>query len=228
MSIFSQLSRFFGKAPTGHGFVRGRGFTLVELLTVFAVITILTTVFLLQQRRFDSSTLLRSLGYSISLSIRQAQVYGSSVRQFGASSTGFNYNYGVYFSGSGLSCANGNNTCYVLFADVNDNNLYTSSPTDEKVQQFDLHNGYSITKFCATVATGGVLGSSHCSTGASPIHSLTVYFERPNPDALFSTDIGSETYSSAYIQIVGPNGGADTRSITVTSTGQISVGAFGS
>jgi prepilin-type N-terminal cleavage/methylation domain-containing protein len=92
MSIFSQLSRFFGSPRVRHA---AKGFTLVELLVVFAIMTLITALILFQHRRFDSSTLLRSLAYSIALSIRQSQVYGTSVRQFGSN---FNYSYGVYFA----------------------------------------------------------------------------------------------------------------------------------
>ncbi len=42
-------------------------------MVVVAIITFLTGIFLFQQKRFDSSTLLRSLAYSVALSVRQAQ-----------------------------------------------------------------------------------------------------------------------------------------------------------
>lgn len=193
-----------------------RGFTLIELLVVLAIMTIMTTLILFQHRSFDSSTLLRSLTYSVALSIRQAQVYGTSVRQFGTGSGSFNYSYGVYFS-------SGDASHYQLFADVNGDKLRASNGSED-VNQFTLGTGYSIVKFCATISGG----SQHCSTGASPITSLTIYFRRPNPDARFSSSASSEVYSDAYIQIVGPSGVPSTRSISVTSTGQISVGALGS
>ncbi len=182
---------------------------------------ILTTVLLFQHKRFDSSTLLRALAYSAALSMRQAQLYGTSVRQFNNS---FDYSYGVYFSSNpanDLSCTNGASTCYVLFADINGDHLYTVA---EKVQQFNLGKGYSIVKFCGTIAGGG----PHCSTDGSPITSLTIYFRRPNPDAQFLSSASAETYSRAYVQLVGPTGGTDTRGVTITSTGQISVGELGS
>ncbi len=214
MLIFSHLFRFSGKKPAVRSVARGRGFTLIELLMVIAIMSILTAILLLQHRRFDSSTLLRSLAYSVALSMRQAQIYGTSVRQFGSS---FNYSYGVYFTAGNY---------YYLFSDVNNDRVRAANGSED-VQRFTIGTGYSVVKFCGTVVSGGTVGP-HCSTGATPITSLTILFKRPNPDAQFFTSAAGETYSDAYIQLVGPTGGTDTRGVTVTATGQISVGALGS
>ncbi|HVV15094.1 MAG TPA: prepilin-type N-terminal cleavage/methylation domain-containing protein [Candidatus Paceibacterota bacterium] len=217
MSIFSPHSRSFFKKPFRRLLGKGRGFTLIELLVVVAIITIMTTVLLLQQRKFDSSTLLRSLAYSIALSVRQAQVYGTSVRQDSATS-GFTSDYGVFFyKGEGTSN-------YYIFADSGTKDhcragwavtgFCSSNAGNEDVQQFKLGPGYSILKFCATT-------SSNSQVCTPTLDWLSIYFKRPNPDAFFATSAGG-TYKSAYIQIVGPDG-VTTRGITVTTTGQIIV-----
>ena len=71
MSIYS---RWFSRGS------KRRGFTLIELLVVMSIMLILTSLFILRQQRFNSSTLLQSLAYSVALSVRQAQVYGTSIR----------------------------------------------------------------------------------------------------------------------------------------------------
>ena len=189
-------------------------------MVVLAIMTILTTVFLLQQRRFDSSTLLRTLAYSIALSVRQAQTYGSSVRQFDTSANGFKYSYGLSFS------TDANH--YYLFADVNGDKIYETSPTDETVQKFTINTGYSITKFCGILPNGT---DQSCTTGTTPggtpITSLTLYFKRPDPDAQFSAtnsagNANGETYCAVYVQVQG--GGGDTRAIKITTTGQVLIG----
>lgn len=185
---------------------------------------VLTSIFLIRQRNFDSTTVLRSLAYSIALSVRQAQVYGTSIKDTGAFAGGSAARaYGIYFD-------SGNTDNYKLFADLNNDGQYTASP-DETVKIFKINKGYVITKFCAT--TGG--GSQSCWTPvSSSITSLTVLFRRPSTDACFATSaqsaacqIGaSPVYSTGYVQLTG--GASDTRSVTVTLTGQISVGAQGS
>src|SRR3990167_3654568 len=187
------------------------GFTLTELMVVVTIMTLLTGVFLFQQRQFDSTTLLRSLAYSVALSIREAQTYGLSVRSFGGEFPA----YGILFDIS-------NNDEYVLFADTNGDGQYNGS--GEIVDSYVLQGNYEISDICATN------GPELCGIGW-----MTVTFKRPNPDACIATSDpggnnvcnGSNTplYSQGRVHI-GVSGGA-TRSVTVTTSGQISVGAVG-
>jgi hypothetical protein len=190
-------------------------------MVVTAIITIMTSVLLFQQRKFDSTTILRSLGYSVALSIRQAQIYGGAVKQFDISSNAFNYNYGIYTS-TALACPSGAwNTCYQLVADLNTNDV-TNTALYQAVQTFKISKGYSINKFCV------VRTSDNFYLCSPTISFLNIYFKRPNPEANIVTDRSSlgETYSSASIQVIGPDG-VSTRSATTTVTGQITVGGAG-
>jgi hypothetical protein len=194
-------------------------------MVVLAIMTILTTVFLFQQKKFDSSTLLRSLAYSVALSVRQAQVYGSSVRQFDTSANGFKYSYGLYFGTTQIVDSSHH---YYLFADVNGDKVYTATPVDETVQKFTIGQGYTILRFCGILNSG----DQSCTTGSTgvgqTIDSLSIFFKRPNPDAQFySTVSGSasgETYCAVYIVLQGP--GDDYRTVKVTTTGQIQIGSI--
>ncbi len=215
MLTFSHHLRRFGKrAPVGGP----RGFTLIELLVVSSIIVIITMVLLLRQSQFDSSTILRSMGYSVALSVRQAQVYGTSV--LGSANGGsvqYAPAYGLYFS-------NTTPNSYVLFADFNNNGAYDAA--SETVKVFSLSAGYTVSEACAKLSggTNRCTGSDDTATAATT-NSVTILFRRPNPDAVFATDIPSEQYTSAYVQIRSPNG--TTRSVVVTSAGQISVQAPG-
>ncbi len=176
MSISFTHSRSSGsRAPAARGLSRAKaGFTLIELMVVLAIMTILTAVFLFQQQKFDSSTLLRTLGYSIALSVRQAQLYGSSVRQFDTTANGFQYSYGIYFSNSTAQ--------YTLFADVNGDKVYSGS--GEKVQTFVLSPGYTIAKVCGIGVNGtdqSCIPSGSGVGNGTNIGSLTIYFKRPDP-----------------------------------------------
>jgi hypothetical protein len=204
-------------------------------MVVIAIMTILTSILLIRHRQFDSSTLLRSLAYKIALSIREAQVYGTSARQFGSGATSsFTSNYGIYFSSGNY---------YYLFAEgVNGDKCRagatacSSNPGTEDVQRYSIGTGYTLKTFCGMNSTVMNCSSACPLTLPSGIVTcvpnvitwLTVYFRRPNPDAQFYTSSGPGPYSAAYVQLWGPTKGAtDTRGITVTSTGQISVGEQG-
>lgn len=184
------------------------GFTLIELLVVSGLVVVITVAILFRQAQFNSTTLLRSLAYSAALSFREAQVFGTSVRETAVGSNSFVKNYGVYVN-------RGTTNSYILYADVNDNNTYDSG---EAVETYTIGRGYALNRFCGVLQ--GV-SSTHCSNDASPIDWMVVYFKRPNPDALFSSSQGGEAYSAAFVEFISDNG--DTRAAKVSSTGQITV-----
>ncbi len=185
---------------------------------VSAIILIITVFIFFQQSKFNSATVLRSLTYSVALSLRQAQVYGVSVRESSPGSGVFGSGYGVYFP-SGVT------TQYYIFSDNNSNGQYDSG---EELPVYTLGSGYTISNICVMLSGTANL---QCASGTgTAITKLTVYFRRPNPDACFATDqasgacvtAASAVYSTAYIQ-VRSTGNGDTRSIKVSSTGQIAV-----
>ncbi|MEK7613168.1 MAG: prepilin-type N-terminal cleavage/methylation domain-containing protein [Patescibacteria group bacterium] len=221
MSIFFQ--RFNGSRRSA------RAFTLIELLVVLSIVIVITAVLLVRQAQFNSSTLLRSLSYSIALSVRQAQVYGTTV--FGSaiaqgSCTGGTYNFGSCFAPAyGIYVSSGDTAHYYIFGDLNNNGRYDAG---EAIQTFTLGSGYTISQFCAGRITGS---TQDCwiSTGGGVLSSLSTVFKRPNPDACFSTDTNptvcstgvNPLYASSSIQVVAGSG--DTRTVVVTQTGQIAV-----
>lgn len=206
---FKHFRRFFSNRP--------KGFTLVELIVVSAIVLLMTTFIFLQQSKFSSTTLLRSLSYSVALSIRQAQVYGTSVRESALGSSLFAQGYGIYVPSAGAS----SNT-YYIFADTtpapSGNGAYDNG---EALPIFRLGSGYQIRSLCAVAVAGG-----SCAT----VSSLTIYFRRPNPDACFASSAAAGAcalgapaqYSRAYIT-VGSNANSDSRTVKVSNTGQITV-----
>lgn len=182
-----------------------KGFSLVELLVVVGIFTIVTGVVLARHSRFNSSILLGSLSYDIALSIREAQVFGLSVR--GVASN-FQVGYGVHFSGPGS---------YTLFADTyptgSPNKRY--DPEDTVVSAYTLSTGHSIARYCGVTA----MGAEECSNTLL-IDRLDIVFLRPDPDATISS-ANPGVYSRGAITVRSSVG--ETRTISVASTGQISV-----
>lgn len=186
-----------------------------------AIMVLITATLLVRQSKFDSSTLLRSLTYSVALSVRQAQVYSTSV--LGTTTTqaacGGNYSAGTCFASAyGIHLVAGNQSSYTLFADLNGDGKYNAG---EDVKVFTLGNGYSISDFCA-ITTGDSPITRCASQGTA--NSLDIYFKRPNPDALFyNSSVSSEQYIKAYIQIQFSGDTGSMRNVCVYVTGQIAV-----
>ena len=201
---FKHFRRFFYKNP--------KGFTLIELIVVSAIIIIITSFILFQQSKFNSSTLLRSLTYSMALTVRQAQVYGTSVRGFTPQSGGsatFGSGYGVHFPVIATPYQ------YYLFADSagGDGQRAANGSEDAPPSPFTVGKGYLVSRLC--VRTGQ--GTPNCA-----ITSLAVFFRRPNPEAVITADGVSTVYNSAYVEVKS-SGNGDTRSIKVVDTGQIAI-----
>lgn len=177
------------------------GFSLIELLACIAIIVLITGVVLARYKSFNSTVLLRNLAYEIALSVREAQVFGISVRGAGGS---FTTVYGMHFAPG---------TTYTLFADHDSSGGYT---VGEDVSSYAIGQQNSINALCVDAACG--------------LATLDVLFKRPDPDAKFyrctspnpaSCSAVSATSASVVVGAVG--GGANTRAVRVLSTGQIAV-----
>lgn len=184
-----------------------KAFSLIELLVVVGIFTVITSIVLANHSRFNSSVLLGSLAYDVALSVRQAQVYGLSVRGI---SSNFQVGYGIHFAGA---------NSYALFADTNGNKRYDDgtggAPADTIVSIYTLSTAHTIQKYCGVTQTG----TSECSNNAAIDH-LDIVFFRPNPDALISSG-NPGYYSQGKITVQSAAG--QTRTVTIASTGQISV-----
>lgn len=189
---------------------RRAGFTLIELLVTLGIMMLISAIILGDHNRFGGSVLLQNLAYDVALSVRQAQVYGISVRRFGsASSANFDVGYGVHFDLD-------NPTTYVIFGDAigTPNGLYD---TGEAVNILNINQGYRITQLCTTSGAG-----ENCAP-----RFLDVLFIRPEPDALISGDksscvaVLSNCRLSARIIVASPRGA--TMAIQVFNNGQIAI-----
>ena len=185
------------------------GFTLIELLICIAIFIIITSVAVWNNSAFNSSILLTDLGYEIALSVREAQVYGTTVKApslcvSGSCSSYFTSGYGVDFNTSSPSN-------YILFEDVNQTHIYNSSGNIE-LNNFAIGRGYSIKKLC--VSTG--------SNSYESVNQLDVSFVRPEPEAWIYDGNNKPSPVEVDIYIQDPQKMTD-RDIIIQSTGQISV-----
>ena len=181
---------------------KSSGFTLIEILVVVGIFAILSATIFLRQSAFDSSVNLTNLAYSVALSVREAQVYGTSVRgETGA----FTTSYGIYVEESSPQT-------YYLFHDLNDDNRFTMN---EAVETFSLGKGNEISDICT---------NGNCSN----TDAATILFTRPNLEArMYRCNAGtchtnaSQERSEASINLVSPRG--NTRTIKVFVNGQMTI-----
>lgn len=226
-----------------------RGFTLIELMVVLAIVVIISLVVLVSASRFNSSILLRSLAYDVGLAVREAQLYGVAVKGTAAGtqvpcSTGltsqFCAPYGVHFQA-------GSNQI-IVFADTypvaQPDGIYEPSvgaaAKDQVADQFQAQYGFTISNLCAGDGTTyycangdprNALLSGSCFASCKTLNSLDISFRRPSPNAIITYNNnpvigGSSPYSQALIVVSSPGGSQ--RSIFISLTGQIVVTGTGS
>jgi prepilin-type N-terminal cleavage/methylation domain-containing protein len=191
-----------------------RGFTLIEMLVVISIFTIMTAVVLANLPNFRERTALQLVAQKMSLTIREAQVYGVGVKSF---DTDFP-SHGIHFD---PISPNGKKS-YVLFADKpsTDNNDYDvgnncGGSDTECVTRYDLTGSVEI----QSVDTCNPTCTSRNLTG------LNIVFDRPKTEANFTIP-GNSTppaqASYAKITLISTRS-QETRTIWVWDTGQISV-----
>lgn len=203
-----------------------RGFTLIEMLMVLAIMVILTTVVMTSQSGFNQSILLTNSAYDLAIALRQAESYGISSKSFlygGAANT--NVGYGIYVSNMPTGS-------YTFFADryggvvsaapdaKPGDGLYESAQ-GETVAQYTFTRGVNIARFCGTVTASHTVS---CSTDSGISNAAVhIVFTRPNTDAVLTAQFNGSTYplSSATLYLVSPQGGS--RCVTVSNVGEISV-----
>lgn len=185
-----------------------RGFSLIELIVSTGILIVITGVVLVNHGAFGGNILVGALAYDVGLSVRQAQVFGLSVREFGTGTGVFDVGYGVHFDIN-------DSTSYRIFADVDKNKTFDVSDGTEEI--FYIGQGFSIARVCGTTTASVEL----CSN-TDDVSTLDITFVRPDPDAFIRIDGDMATvYQSARIVVRSPKG--NEREVTVESTGQISI-----
>ncbi|MBI4121238.1 MAG: hypothetical protein HY457_03215 [Parcubacteria group bacterium] len=171
-----------------------------------SIFVIISAIVLFNYPSFSSRIALDNLAHEIALSVREAQVFGTSVREFGAGSGTFP-GHGIYFSTA-------DNTRFSLFADIDANGFYDNPADEEPVEEVDtfaMQQGHTLSQLCAFASPTGA---------CIPVPALHITYVRPNPEAQIR-DNGGSLYAYASIAVSSPRG--DTRVVEVWSNGQITV-----
>jgi len=195
-----------------------KGFTILELMVTLTIGTIILATVITGQSKYTDSASLKALVNDVSLTIRQSQVYGLSVKENSTGSNNFKTSYGINFNTSF-------NDKYVYFGDSGStlNGIYDGSYpgcAQECIQMNTIPRGNLLVNPMCRIALNGV---ETCDIGRADI-----VFTRPSPEAqitIFNNSNGAQLSMSGYkgirIKFVSPKGA--TRSIVIYTTGQISV-----
>lgn len=181
----------------------------------------MTSVVLFNYNRFNESTLLSSVAYDLSLTIRQAQVYGVASKQSQSGSdiittdtvanNKFKLGYGVHID---KSSAQGTYPVS-LFIDTNGNKIYDpGSFGDTELKSYKFQRGLKIKEIC--VKSG--------DTETCGLSSVDVTFIRPDPEATIKSSSINDVISEAKVTLQNADDvNSLTKSVVIYSTGQISV-----
>lgn len=215
-----------------------RGFTMAELMVTVTIMMIMTGVVFFNYGKFNESMLMNQVAYDLSLTIRQAQVYGVAAKEGVGDVQGNNINlenigsrnfensYGVHFEKD--------KDHFFLFIDVPSvqdadgnwigNGKYNIADGDAELQKYFFPRDIKIWKLCFDVINPD--NPNNCIDGddasGQKAQILDVTFTRPDPEAKIKLSVPDEPADSVdiYLQNVG---GDITKKVVVYSTGQISV-----
>lgn len=172
-----------------------KGFTLIEVLITLSIVVIIASLIFASYPEFKEGISLKRTSQEIALTIREAQNYALSVKEFEGEYKG----YGVHFEK--LSPAS-----YILFSDLDEDNEYD---VGEKFKEFIIQTNDKITDLCG-YDTGYVCDQNY----------LDIIFLRPSPVVTLKSNT-SDVYSGVKIVITSPRG--KEKSVIVWISGQISI-----
>ncbi|MEK7099515.1 MAG: prepilin-type N-terminal cleavage/methylation domain-containing protein [Patescibacteria group bacterium] len=208
-----------------------RGFTIVEMIVVLAIIVIVTSIAITGQSTFSRSLLLTDTAYTIAFSVREAQTLGLSSRVFSSIQ---NAGYGIRFSV-------GAPTSYIEYSDIlpvspgttqgglctghtvssgpdahPGNCLYDSAT--EMVRTYSLNRGYYISRICGTA----VGGTQKCS--GEDFDTVDIVFMRPSTNAVILGLKNSSliNLTDLTVHLSSPDNAAE-RCIYISKVGQVGV-----
>ena len=188
-----------------------RGFSLIELLVVLALLVIILSISLFNYNRFGKEVELENSAYSIALAVRETQTFGINKKARDNVLTAFSdiqesfgqgYGYGIHFRKTRLNGGtdlDNKHFAFFIDSDGGDKKLTgTCTPTVSPAPPAECYSVVTIEKG-NYISDIQVLSPRGWIAASGPNQSLDIYFKRPNPDA---TIISSSTeYSRARITI---------------------------
>lgn len=188
-----------------------------------AIIAMVTAIIIFNQGGLTDEVAIGNTGNDIALQIREAQIYGISVKEVTPGSNQFSVAYGADFN---LGPVGGSTSSFILFADTVTQNGFYNTPgsctlgSSECLVQSQISHGNTISKLCVIPAAGPEV----CSPAVSRVD---ITFLRPDPSAriVFFDASGNITSYPGYLgaDLVFTSPKSRLKHVYVYTTGQISV-----
>lgn len=199
------------------------GFTLMEMIVSIGIMLAIISITFYNQSKYSNGVALKNAANEMSLAIRQAQVYGISVKEFTPGSNDFTPAYGISLN----TLTGGWGNSYILFADrptydsiYNGTSACATGGSSECLDKIALPANITVTNLCAVQASGNQI--------CNPTGRIDITFLRPSTDARFVLYNGAGNLFSpanmvgVKITLTSSTSG-QSRSVMVYTTGQISV-----
>ncbi len=180
---------------------------MFELMITISIMVIVAALVLANFPGFNRQVAVDRAAQEVSLALRSAQARALAVQKFVPTGQ-FPQGYGVFFTKTA-------NTSYILFADLNENGLYTS---EEKVDEIVLPKPIIIT---------GLLAKEKTSPPGISYRELHIVYYRPDPVIVMrgvdaagvSADLGA---GDVEIILGSSDGSTGLRTVVAWTTGQVS------
>jgi prepilin-type N-terminal cleavage/methylation domain-containing protein len=196
-------------------FKNNKGFTLIEILVVIAIMGIMVTVLLFNYKGYGEVTETANIATQISQTVREAQVNSSSVKVYPPNASGvYTASYGAYIEPT-------NPGKVTFFADC-DNDGYDTSGTpcpgssSEKILLSTYKNGYKIKNMCGNTTAN----ATSCSAPNNITNPLTVLFKQATLVPIITS--GGVTYSYVEVKVYSPTDTV-TKTVKIYSSGQTDI-----
>lgn len=165
--------------------LKHRGFTVIELLVVVAIMSLLMLSFMFRYRNYGQVIIADQLANEVALTLREAQFYATGVRELAPGTQNFGGWYGARFT---------NNTQnYTFFADLNQDYNYDAG---EERKQYTTKGRINITGYSFY---GG-------SDQSYPLTALDIVFEKNVlQPVIFQSSPGSSSTTRAMITTSSPD-----------------------
>ncbi len=217
-TFYKSVQDAAGKAVKKTRRLVNAGFTLAEMIIVIAIFTIVSSIALFDQAKLSSNTLLTNMAYEIALAVREAQLYGISVRAAGDVGN-FESEAGAYFNIASPRQV-------VVYSNTSSGTSMPTYEPGEEVIQYIFQN--QRTNRIRTICVGKLEGSYQPACGTNPDFVATevhVVFKRPNPaPRVYAKRGGSDAlapYPGDRVYIVVDTGdGENCKVVVIEPTGQ--------